>query len=407
MTLLDTSRSPRRTHARRRDTEPVPPRWLGPFTVSLAAVGFGLNPYFATKTFEQGVDPVAAASVRVVVLMVILAPWAPRLRGWKREAIFVAAAGAISMVGFAGYFIALDRAPVAAATVVYYTYPIIVLMLSAMVWRRRLRSWEVAVCTLVLVGVALAVGPIGVSSSLLVALAPAIAAPVGWAVYLLVLSGPAAKMPTLPKVFAGSCGGVVVLLPYAMWNTGGRLLPMNSGAVAAMGLLTLCTLAIPAVLVTWGAARAGERATAMIGSFEFAVAVGAGWMLQGDQLSSVQMCGVFLVLASAFYAARHAQSEDRNDTETSPAPDSYRSLEAPRLAPDDVGPRPSSAKHRWNDSGADGNRTHGILLANQVWLSAGMCARRLPLGSPAGSREPPGRPPACADDGRANVRSSL
>ena len=303
MTSTETARAPQDNSGRQHVLERVLPRWVGPFTVSLAAIGFGLNPYFATKAFEQGVDPVAAASVRVAVVMVILAPWARRLRGWKREAILVAGGGAISIVGFAGYFIALNRAPVAAATVVYYTYPIIVLMLSAMVWRRRLQSWEVAVCGLVLIGVTLAVGPIGVSSSLLVALAPAVAAPIGWAMYLLVLSGPAAKMPTLPKVFAGSCGGVIVLLPYAMWNTRGRLLPMNSDAMASMGMLTLCTLAIPAVLVTWGAARAGERATAMIGSFEFAVAVGAGWILQGDQLSPIQMCGVSLDLASAMYAA--------------------------------------------------------------------------------------------------------
>jgi len=119
-------------------------------------------------------------------------------------------------------------------------------------------------------------------------------------------------MPTLTNVFAGSCGGVAVLVPAALWTTRGRLLPMNSDAVASMGLLTLCTLAIPAVLVTWGTARAGERATAMIGSFEFAVAVGVGWMLQGDQLSWIQMFGVSLVLASALYAASHARSEVRS-----------------------------------------------------------------------------------------------
>lgn len=309
VTSLNTSRSARHLPLRQH-LEPVLPGWLAPLSVSLAAVGFGLNPYFATKAFENGVDPVAAAFIRVVVMMVVLVPWAPRLRGWGREAILVAGAGAISMVGFAGYFTALERAPVAAATVVYYTYPVIVLMLSAVVWRRRLRSWEITVSALVLIGVALAVGPIGISSSLLIALAPAIAAPIGWAVYLLVLSGPAAKMPTMPKIFAGSCGGVVVLLPFALWNTRGHLLPMNSSAVASMGLLTLCTLAIPAVLITWGAARAGERATAMIGSFEFVVAVVAGWALQGDQLSLVQTCGVALVVASALYAARHARSED-------------------------------------------------------------------------------------------------
>lgn len=287
--------------------------WLGPLSVSLAAVGFGLNPFFATRAFAQGIDPVGASFVRVLVMMVIFLPWAPGLQGWRRESILVAGAGAISMIGFAGYFIALNRAPVAATTVVYYTYPIIVLLLSAALWRRPLRPWEAAVCISVLIGVALAVGPIGVSTSLLIALAPAIAAPFGWAIYLLVLSGPAALMPTMPKVFAGSVGGVAVLLPYAMWTTRGQLLPMNSGAVIAMGLLTLCTLAIPAVLVTWGAARAGERATAMIGSFEFAVAVGAGWMLQGDQLSFVQMCGVSLVLASALYAAGHTRSVDRSE----------------------------------------------------------------------------------------------
>ena len=53
----------------------------------------------------------------------------------------------------------------------------------------------------------------------------------------------------MPKVFAGACGGVVVLLPYSTWSTRGQLLPMNSNAVVAMGLLTLCMLAIPAVLV--------------------------------------------------------------------------------------------------------------------------------------------------------------
>ena len=120
--------------------------------------------------------------------MVIFLPWAPGLRGWKRESFLVAAGGAISMVGFAGYFVALGRAPVAATTVVYYTYPIIVLLLSAVVWRRPLRSWEAAVCVSVLIGVALAVGPIGVSASLMIVLAPAVAAPFGWAVYLLVLS---------------------------------------------------------------------------------------------------------------------------------------------------------------------------------------------------------------------------
>lgn len=313
VSFVPARRSTQLTRSNPNEVDRPPRGWLGPLCISIAAVGFGLNPLFATRAFAHGVDPIGASCVRVLVMMVIFSPWAAGLRGWKRESFLVAAGGAISMVGFAGYFVALDRAPVAATTVVYYTYPIIVLLLSAVVWHRPLRLWEAAVCVSVLIGVVLAVGPIGVSASLLIALAPAVAAPFGWAVYLLVLSGPAALMPTMPKVFAGACGGVAVLLPYATWSTRGHLLPMNSNAVVAMGLLTLCTLVIPAVLVTWGAARAGEGATAMIGSFEFAVAVGAGWLLQGDQLSMVQMCGVSLVLASALYAAGHRRSVESDE----------------------------------------------------------------------------------------------
>lgn len=220
------------------------------------------------------------------------------------------------MIGFAGFFVSLQHAPVAAVTVIYYSYPIVVVGLFALVWKRRLRFWEVAVCATVLAGVILAVGPIGLSPQLALALAPAVAAPAGWAIYLVILSGPAAAMPTLPKIFAGTVGGVAALLPIALVVTRGRLLPMTGDAVTSMAWLTLCTLAIPVVLVTWGSARAGERTTAMIGSFEFVVAVTTGWLLMGQHLSPVQVLGATLVVCAALYAARQSS----NDTADTPAP---------------------------------------------------------------------------------------
>ncbi len=291
--------------------------WFGPFAVSVAAVGFGLSPYFATKAFESGISPFAASFMRVAVLMLALSPWARHLRGWAREATAVAYGGAISAIGFVGFFVALDRAPIAAATVIYYTYPVVVIVLSSTLWRQKLWLWEAAVCSAVLGGVVLAVGPIEMSLDLLTALAPAFAAPIGWATYLLVLSGPAAAMPTLPKVFAGACGGVVALLPLTIWRTSVSLMPITADAVTSMGLLTLCTLAIPALLVTWGASRSGEKATAMIGSLEFVVAVGVGWLFMGNQLSSIQIVGVALVLAASTYGASRGSrptTERNNNT---------------------------------------------------------------------------------------------
>ena len=276
--------------------------------VAVSAVGFGFSPYLATRAFAAGIDPVAASFLRIAVLFVVLLPFAPRLRGWRRESWIVFTGGAASMLGFAGYFVALNRAPVAAATVVYYTYPIIVLLLSAIVWKRSLRVKEFGAAAAILFGVILCVGPTTMSTTVIVALLPAVAGPVGWAIYLLVLSGPAGPMPTVPKILAGATGGVAVLLPLTLMRTGTQVVPPTVEALSSLAVLTLFTLAIPAALVTWGAPRAGDRATGMIGSLEFVVALAASWALMGAEVGPLQLIGASLVCTSVAMSSRWTTS---------------------------------------------------------------------------------------------------
>lgn len=272
----------------------------------VSAIGFGLSPFLATSAFQAGVDPIAASFLRIAAVFVVLLPCAPQLRGWWRESVLVVAGGAVSMLGFAGYFVALDRAPVAAATVVYYTYPIMVLVLSAIVWRRPLRRGEVVIAAVILLGVILTVGPAAMTRSDAIALLPAVAGPVGWAIFLLVLSGPAAPIPTAPKILAGAAGGVAVLLPLTLARTGIHIAPATTDALVAIAVLTVCTLAIPAALVTWGAPGAGDRATGMIGSFEFVVALAVSWVVMGSDIGPLQLVGAGLVCVAVLAASRVA-----------------------------------------------------------------------------------------------------
>lgn len=272
--------------------------------VAVSAVGFGFSPFFATRAFDAGVEPVAASLLRIALLALVLLPAAPRLRGWRRETAWSFVGGAASMLGFAGYFVALDRAPVAAATVVYYTYPLVVLALSAVVWKRGIRRREMLTASVIVAGVILSVGPGALDASTLLALLPAVAAPIGWGVFLMVLSGPAAAMPTAPKMLAGALGGVTVLTPLTLLTTGPRVMPMTASAAMSVGLLALCTLAIPALLITWGAPGAGDQATAMIGSMEFVVALAVSWTLMGAAATPTQALGAALVCVAAAAAAR-------------------------------------------------------------------------------------------------------
>ena len=271
--------------------------------VIAAAVGFGLGPYLASRTLDSGISPLGASSIRLAVMAVVMSPAAYQLKGWGRESVLVAGAGAASGAGITGFYAALNQAPIAAVTVVYYTYPVVVVVLAALIGKRRLLKWEVASGVGVLAGVVLAVGPVSLSIGLLLSLAPAFAAPLGWSVLLLVLCGPAASMPTRPKVFAAACGGAAVLLPLAMWQTDAKLMPATSDAVISIGLLSVVGLAIPSLLMTWGASRTSEQTTAIVGSFEFVVAVAAGWLLLGGGLKPTQIIGVLLVLGAVTWSA--------------------------------------------------------------------------------------------------------
>ncbi|MFK8022666.1 MAG: DMT family transporter [Ilumatobacter sp.] len=288
---------------------------LGSCAVAVSAIGFGFSPFFASRAFAAGVDPVAASFARIALLSLALSPSARRLRQWPRTSWIVGVGGAISMLGFAGYFVALQRAPVAAATVVYYTYPAVVLAVSALWWKRRLRPREIGACLAILVGVAMCIAPASPAGGSLLALVPAVAAPIGWAIYLIVLSGPAAAMPTAPKMFAGSIGGVVALLPLAAIRTDFRFVPVTADAAESIALLTVCTLAIPASLVTWGAPRAGDRATAMIGSVEFIVAISAAWALMDGSIGTLQLIGIAVILGAAATGARSSARRPRRGSQ--------------------------------------------------------------------------------------------
>ena len=95
-----------------------------------------------------------------------------------------------------------------------------------------------------------------------------------------------------------------MLFPLTLARTGLHIAPMTTDALLAVTFLTLCTLAIPAALVTWGAPLAGDRATGMIGSLEFVVALAASWTLMGVPLGTAQFVGAGLVCGGVAVASR-------------------------------------------------------------------------------------------------------
>ena len=263
--------------------------------VALSAIGFGLGPHLARMTFAAGVDPAVAGFARMALLAVGLAPFAGRAAvRWGRESILAAAGGAGAAIGFTLFLVGVTIDPFV-ATVVYYTYPLVVIAGGWLSGDRPALPDFVRAAAIV-IGVGMCVGPSAYSAGSMRAALFAAAAPLTWAVFLTMLSGRLATVPALPKLFSGAAGGAVALLPAAL--VAGAV-PSSEAAWHSIGLLALCSGAVPGILVTWGAPMVGAPSTAFIGSFEFLVALTVGWASQRTAVPPMQAIGAGIILAAA------------------------------------------------------------------------------------------------------------
>lgn len=289
----------------RRHTHAVTtPQHRGSLAVAGSAMGFGLTPVLAVWAFGHGLTPEAASLWRALLPALVTLPALRAVRRWPREMLLAAGAGALTGVGFAAYYRALDVVPTATATVVYYTYPLFVIALTVLALRRAPRRVELIAAGLVSVGVVLTAGPGGVVGEHVGVLIAAAIAPVTWAILLVTLATRLAALPLSASMFAVCAGGGVALAPLAVLGDTARWIPAGIEQWSAVIVLTAITRLVPALLVTWGAPRAGSTPTAVIGTLELTVAMFSAWLVTGGAVGGVQLVGIGLLIVGALVVGR-------------------------------------------------------------------------------------------------------
>lgn len=281
----------------------IRPWYLGLIAVLVGAVGFGTAPIVVGRVLAAGVPPESVSVLRMGFVALIFSPVAPKLGPWRREALWCAFGGGIGAVGYTMFIRALAVGPASAATVVYYTFPLFAIVFGAVAQRRRIRPGEVALGAMILAGVAISVGAEQIDAGQRNALLLAFAAPIAWAVFIVILAGPAAAMPPTYKLFSGCVGGVAAGVPLLLATNGATLMPLTGAAFGWVVLMALCCLTIPALLFNHGAAIVGETVTSVVGGVEFVIAAGLGWIVLAEPVRAAQIGGALLILAAAVIAA--------------------------------------------------------------------------------------------------------
>ncbi|MGJ3263547.1 MAG: DMT family transporter [Salinarimonas sp.] len=305
---------------------PPPPPPSSPFgaLIALAAASFyGSSIVIARLAADAGISGVSLVFWRTLVVVVGVVAFAlltrrsvtvPRAR-WPLMTTLVVSSITIAVC----YISAIAFVPVTVAAVIFYTFPVLIVLASPLVEGRRLGAPLLAVAALAFFGVACVVGPAFAAIDWR-GIALAGVASVGAATQF--FAGTRARDISLTtKVFWMNTltlpASLAIALSFGVMNPPGDLL--LAPVIVALGVLAFVA-AFTLQFVALG--RAGAVASGLSFCIEPVVAAFGAALLVGERLSAVQILGVALVVVAiagnVAMESRRAAAQRANASASSP-----------------------------------------------------------------------------------------
>jgi drug/metabolite transporter (DMT)-like permease len=275
------------------------PVGIGIAAALASATAYGINIVYARMATQQGVSAADLVFLRVFLMLGAVAV-VVALRG-RSLAVAPPARPAIIALGIASagvglaYFFAVSFVPIGIAAILFYTFPLLILLASPFVEGGRFTLRRFAVFGLAFTGLAIAIGPrlgdIDPRGLALAALASTLAA---WQFFAAARAGRTLSPPVL--MFWAH----VVIMPIAgvaAFALGG----IGWSAIAAAWFA--CAMTVAGYLVGFAlqmvaARRAPAALIGLIFCLEPVVAIVFAGLILGETLTAAQMTGSLLVLAA-------------------------------------------------------------------------------------------------------------
>lgn len=303
---------------------------VGPALCLLSAACFGAMAIFGKFAYAAGVTPATALLVRftmAAVILSVLLVLRPTLRrtgtALRRRAVLIAlglgAVGYAAQSGF--YFAALEVMDAAPLSLILYTYPVFVTVGAVLLGRDRLTSRRTAALVAASGGTLLVLlGAAGGGFRPLGALL-GLGSAITYTVYILVADTIVDELPPVlltTLVMTGAAGtfGVRALLT---GDLGLGFRPAGWWWLACIAVVSTVT----AVLAFFaGLRRTGPSTAAILSTFEPVVTAGLAAVVLGESLTTVQLAGGGLVLASVVVLQTGQTIRSTSSTAVTSAPTS-------------------------------------------------------------------------------------
>lgn len=291
---------------------------IGALYAAIAAVAFSGKAILVKLAYRYSVDAVTLLALRMVFSLPFffaVAMWSARntrisrldSRDW----------GAVVVLGLLGYylgslfdFLGLTYISASLERLILFLYPTLVLVLSALLLRRRIGARELLAFLLSYLGIVLAFVPhLSIDESgLIIGAGLVFGSALTYALYLIGSGATIAKIGAARfTAYSMTIASIAIIIQFGFTHAaqGEYLETLHLPApvyVLAMAMALFSTV-LPAFLIAEGLRRIGASMTAIIGSVGPVVTLLLGVLFLGESASPLQIGGTILVIAGVLWVS--------------------------------------------------------------------------------------------------------
>lgn len=279
----------------------------GGLLVVLGAIGFSAKPILIKLAYADGasIDAITLMTLRMLLALPIFLAVALWERDTSSQRHSASDWAALAILGVTGYYLAslldftgLEYISAGLERLILFLYPTFVVLLSAVLYRRRIRRAQRIALLLSYTGILLVYGgnPLADSPDIALGAAFVLASGVVFAVYL---TGSGHFIPRFGSrrftAYSMSIASIATLVHFLLFHPVAQLLVSMDILGLALALAVFSTV-LPAFLINAGIRRIGADHAAIITSIGPVVTLALAYAVLDESLGPAQITGAALVL---------------------------------------------------------------------------------------------------------------